>query len=65
VSHASEVYFFCHMAFALWLLGYPAQALARSQQALTLGDERSSPFALVFALYYTGMLRVHLRWESP
>ena len=64
VPQAGEVYFFCYMAFTLWLLGYPAQALARSQQALTLGDERSSPFALAVALYYTGMLRVHLRREE-
>ena len=30
-----------------------------------LGDERSSPFALAVALYWTGMLRVHLRREEP
>ena len=65
VPHASEVWFFCYMALTLWLLGYPAQALARSQQALTLGDEQSSPFALAVALFYTGMLRVYLRREEP
>ena len=63
--HAGEVYFFCHMALTLWLCGYPAQALARSQQALTLGDERSSPFALAVALYYNGMLRVTYAGRSP
>jgi class 3 adenylate cyclase len=62
--HVGEVYFFCHMAYTLWLCGYPAQALARSQQALTLGDEQSSPFALAAALYYAGMLRIHLRQEE-
>jgi predicted ATPase len=64
VPQASEVYFFCYMALTLWLLGYPAQALARSQQALTLGDERLSPFALAVALHYTGELR-YLRREEP
>jgi class 3 adenylate cyclase/uncharacterized protein (DUF433 family) len=60
---AGDVYFFCYMAFTLWLFGYPAQAMARSQQALTLGDERSSPFALAVALHYTGELR-YLRREE-
>jgi predicted ATPase len=63
VPQASEVYFFCYMALTLWLLGYPAQALTRSQQALTLGDERLSPFALAVALHYTGELR-YLRREE-
>ena len=46
------------------MLGYPTQALARSQQGLTLHDERSSPFTLAVALYYNGMLRVYLRQEA-
>ena len=35
---------------ALWYLGYPDQALQRSQQAVTLAQELSHPFSLAFAL---------------
>jgi predicted ATPase len=38
-----------HAAMILWLLGYPAQALARVQEALTLAHELSHPFSLAFA----------------
>ena len=41
---------------ALWLLGYPDQALQRSQEALTLAQELSHPFSLAFALYFAAML---------
>ena len=34
---------------ALWLLGYPDQALQRSQEALTLAQELSHPFSLAYA----------------
>jgi predicted ATPase len=42
----------CHTyaARALWLLGYPAQGLARSQEALTLAQQNADPFSLSFAL---------------
>jgi class 3 adenylate cyclase/predicted ATPase len=33
-------------AFALWTLGYPDQALYRSQEALTLAQELSHPYSL-------------------
>jgi predicted ATPase len=36
-------------ALTLWLLGYPDQALQRSQEALTLAQELSHPFSLAFA----------------
>src|SRR5262249_50743741 len=39
-------------ALALWHLGYPDQALKRSQEALTLAQELSRPFSLVYALGY-------------
>jgi predicted ATPase len=38
-----------HAARALWVLGYPAQALARLHEALTLAQELSHPYSLVFA----------------
>src|SRR5262249_48960238 len=40
-------------AWALWLLGYPDQALQRSQEALILAQELSHPFSLAFALAVT------------
>ena len=39
-----------YAALILWLLGYPDQALQRSQEALTLAQELSHPFSLAFAL---------------
>jgi class 3 adenylate cyclase/predicted ATPase len=36
-------------ALPLWLLGYPDQALAQSQEASTLAQELAHPFSLVFA----------------
>ena len=35
---------------ALWVLGYPDQALKRSHEALTLAQELSHPFSLAYAL---------------
>ena len=35
-----------YVAHALWLLGYPDQALKRMQEALTLGRERAHPHSL-------------------
>ena len=34
-------------ALVLWHLGYPDQALKRSQEAVTLAQELSQPFSLV------------------
>ena len=40
----------------LWLLGYPDQALQRSQEALTLARELSHPFSLAFALFFAAWI---------
>ncbi|MBI3799008.1 MAG: AAA family ATPase [Deltaproteobacteria bacterium] len=37
-------------ALTLWVLGYPDQALKRSQEALTLAQKLSHPFSLSYAL---------------
>jgi predicted ATPase len=50
-----------YAAFALWFLGYPAQALKRSQEALTLAQELSYPFSLAFALSFAAMLHQYRR----
>jgi predicted ATPase len=39
-----------YCALALWVLGYPDQALRTSQQALALAEELSHPFSSAYAL---------------
>jgi predicted ATPase len=39
-------------ALALWVLGYPGQALQRSEEALEWAQELAHPFSLAFALSY-------------
>jgi predicted ATPase len=53
----------CHgfAAVALWMLGYPAQALAKTQEALTLARELSHPFSLVYALGFAARLHQYRR----
>ncbi len=43
-------------AVSLWYLGYPDQALKRSQEALTLGQELSHPFSLGHTLLFAAAL---------
>ena len=40
-------------ALALWLLGYPDQALKRDNEALTLAQELSHPHSLAWPLAFT------------
>jgi predicted ATPase len=46
----------------LWLLGYPEQALASSQDALSLAQELDHPYSLTHALNWAAVLH-HLRRE--
>ncbi|HEY7491137.1 MAG TPA: adenylate/guanylate cyclase domain-containing protein [Candidatus Tectomicrobia bacterium] len=48
-------------AAALWMLGYPDQALARSHEALTIAQERSHPLSLAFTLSVTAVIRQYRR----
>ena len=50
------------MAHALWLLGYPDQALQRSHEALTMAKELAHPQSLGIALYTAAVLH-HSRRE--
>jgi TOMM system kinase/cyclase fusion protein len=50
-------------AVALWLLGYPDQAVQRSHEALTLARELAHPFSLANALEFASYLH-HLRREG-
>ncbi|MBI3245202.1 MAG: AAA family ATPase [Deltaproteobacteria bacterium] len=45
-----------YLALALWLLGYPDQALKKSHEALTLAQELSHPFSLAWALSFAAWL---------
>jgi class 3 adenylate cyclase/predicted ATPase len=45
-----------YTALALWLLGYPDQALKRSHEALARAQELSHPFSLAWALSFAAWL---------
>ena len=45
-----------YAACCLWCLGYPDQALKRSQEALRLAREHGHPFSLSDVLYFAGCL---------
>jgi DNA-binding SARP family transcriptional activator/predicted ATPase len=51
-------------AQTLWLLGYPDQALGRSQEALALAHEIDHPFTLGFALGMAGAFFHQMRRED-
>jgi predicted ATPase len=46
-----------YMAAALWLLGYPDQALQQSNEAVSLAQEMSHPLSVAYALSLAAMLR--------
>jgi len=50
--------------FVLWALGYPDQALQRSQAMLTLAEDLSHPLSLAWALNSAAWLH-YLRREGP
>jgi class 3 adenylate cyclase/predicted ATPase len=52
-----------YLAWTLWVLGYPDQALTRSQEALTLAQELAHPFSLAFALHFAAIFH-QLRGEA-
>jgi predicted ATPase len=53
-----------YAAVTLWLLGYPDQALQRSQEALTLAEEVAHPLSLAFARNFAAILHFFRR-EVP
>jgi predicted ATPase len=57
-----------HMAWNLWLLGYPEQALKKSGEALTLAQELAHPHSLAYASHFLCVIhqfrrQVHLTQE--
>jgi predicted ATPase len=53
-----------HLALALWMLGYPDQALATAHRALALGQTLVHPHSLAFSLDWLAWLH-QLRHEGP
>jgi predicted ATPase len=53
-----------YVAFVLWQLGYPDQALQKSKAARTLAQERSHPYNLAGVRVYTALL-YQLRRDKP
>ena len=49
------------LAWTLWMLGYPDRALAKSHEALTLAQELSHAYSLIFALNYATTLHAWRR----
>jgi class 3 adenylate cyclase/predicted ATPase len=49
------------MAWVLWVLGYPDQALETSDEALSLAHELSHPFTLAFAFWGMAQLNQYRR----
>src|SRR5215475_1935931 len=50
-----------YAAWVLWLLGYPDQALQRSQEALSLAQKLAHPFSRALALNFAALLRLYRR----
>ena len=51
--------------WALWLLGYPEQALKSSYEAMTLAQALSHPYGPAYALTYAAMLHQSRREGHP
>ena len=53
-----------HVAWSLWLLGYPDRALTRNREALALARQLSHPYILARALHYAASVH-QFRREAP
>jgi class 3 adenylate cyclase/predicted ATPase len=63
----SGVVCYSYAGWTLWYLGYPAQGLARNDEAVTLAQQRAHPFSLGFALGCAALfhqLRREVRWTQ-
>jgi predicted ATPase/transcriptional regulator with XRE-family HTH domain len=52
-------------AWTLWCLGYPQQAVERSQQGIALAERIAHPFSLAFALTFGAMVHLFRREPEP
>ena len=64
IGHDPGVACRVYAAMTLWLLGYPAQALARLHEALALAHALSHPYSLAFARCWAAMVS-QLRRDVP
>jgi predicted ATPase len=64
LSLAPGVTCLAHAAVTLWCLGYPAQAVRRSQEALALAQGLAHPYSLALAQHWATFLQ-HRRREAP
>src|SRR5205823_3922642 len=55
------VWFRSYVAWALWQLGYPEQALTRSNEAITLAQELSHPLSLAAGFDYAAFAHCYRR----
>jgi class 3 adenylate cyclase/predicted ATPase len=62
-GYDSGVHGLSFLAWALWYLGYPDQAMRRIHEALSLAQELSHPFSLALALSFAAWLHL-LRREA-
>jgi tetratricopeptide (TPR) repeat protein len=53
---AHTVHCLLYLAFVLWLLGYPDQALKKSREALALAQEESFPFIQAWTLCFAAQV---------
>ena len=58
------VYCLSQLVWDLWPLGYPDQALKRSQEAISLAQDLSHPHSLIFALNFTATAHLFRREEG-
>ena len=55
----------CFGAWALWFLGYPAQAYRRAEDGVSLARKLGHPFTFAFALLFAGQLHSYRRETDP
>jgi tetratricopeptide (TPR) repeat protein len=55
-QRGSMVHCLSYVAYLLWVLGYPDQALQRIHEALTVAQAWASPFSVYLAFYHAGHL---------
>lgn len=63
-GEAPAVACFVYAALTLWCLGYPAQAVQRAQDALTLAQELAHPYSLAVVRHLVATLHYRRR-EAP
>ncbi len=72
-GHRSHVALYAHdpgviclirLAFVLWFLGYPGQAMQKCQEALTLAQKLTHPWSLGYALVFATWLKIFCRGVS-